>query len=42
MASGRAGGPHTEFGLSDVFPIGVILFRRSLEFARKMGLLSGY
>lgn len=25
-----------------VFPIGVILFRRSLEFARKMGLLSGY
>ncbi len=25
-----------------VFPIGVILFRRSLEYARKMGLLSGY
>ncbi len=25
-----------------VFPIGLWLFRRSLEFARKMGMLSGY
>jgi ABC-type multidrug transport system permease subunit len=25
-----------------VFPFGLWLFRRSLEFARKMGLLSGY